>query len=407
MEYIHCYENENDFAGVYDTSSYTEPWASYIESGKTTNYNKNCLTFRIFGDGDIHFTPESGSSIEYKINNGTWGEMPATVSVSRKDIVKFRGWNDGQIGTFSGTTARFSVLGNIMSLVDFDNFRNLTTLPGEGIFKGLFSGCTELFSAKRLELPAEELTKSCYYGMFSGCSSLRSAPALPASALNNDCYHNMFRNCKTLTKAPELPALEMAEHCYDCMFYHCDSLKYPPELPATTLDTFCYSSMFHWSGLVEMPELPATTLAEGCYAYMFEYCYSLRKTTQLRATRLAPKCYRFMFGACKALTADGFTLPATELASECYFGMFNMCESLVNAPDLPAETLPASAYTSMFQQCPNVKYIKCLATDISASNCTKEWVSGVSSIGDFYYTNGVSWPTGINGKPANWRYHAI
>lgn len=379
MEYIHCYENENDFAGVYDTSSYTEPWASYIESGKTTNYNKNCLTFRIFGDGDIHFTPESGSSIEYKINNGTWDEMPATVSVSRKDIVKFRGWNDGQIGTFSGTTARFSVLGNIMSLVDFDNFRNLTTLPGEGIFKELFAGCTGLFSAKRLELPATELVK--------------------------DCYKGLFKNCNNLVSPPALPATELSETCYSEMFYGCTKIMTPPELPATTLAKNCYFRMFRETGLRTAPVLPATIMADYCYDQMFYGCKSLKYPPELPSTELATGCCSSMFQESGLVIAP--ELPATELKHGCYGYMFEKCENLIQAPDLLAPILVKNCYINMFDSCTSLKKIKCMATDISAPDCTRGWVNKIVGSGDFYYASGTPWTRGIAGIPSTWTPHAI
>ena len=57
----------------------------------------------------------------------------------------------------------------------------------------------------------------------------------------------------------------------------------------------------------------------------------------------------------------------------------------------------------MFQGCSNLNYIKCLVTDISASNCTYRWVSGVASTGTFVKAaNMTGWTTGVNGIPENW-----
>ena len=156
-----------------------------------------------------------------------------------------------------------------------------------------------------------------------------------------------------------------------------------------------------------MPKLPATTMVEGCYAYMFEHCYSLTKTTPLASTSLAPRCYRYMFGACTGLTFEGFTLPASELAEECYFGMFDACLSLTAAPELNAAILQPGCYASMFIECYNLKYIQCLATDISATDCTKRWTSGVpASGGNFVKIKTTNWPTNttttFDGIPRNW-----
>ena len=57
----------------------------------------------------------------------------------------------------------------------------------------------------------------------------------------------------------------------------------------------------------------------------------------------------------------------------------------------------------MFYNCTNLNYIKCLATNISATVCTASWVIGVASSGTFVKNpNMSSWTTGVNGIPYNW-----
>ena len=57
----------------------------------------------------------------------------------------------------------------------------------------------------------------------------------------------------------------------------------------------------------------------------------------------------------------------------------------------------------MFQGCTSLNYIKCLATNISASNCTTDWVNGVANSGTFVKNPSMSsWRTGNNGIPTNW-----
>jgi hypothetical protein len=57
----------------------------------------------------------------------------------------------------------------------------------------------------------------------------------------------------------------------------------------------------------------------------------------------------------------------------------------------------------MFSGCSNLNYVKCLATDISANNCTKNWVSGVAASGTFVKDINMSgWTTGNNGIPSDW-----
>jgi hypothetical protein len=83
--------------------------------------------------------------------------------------------------------------------------------------------------------------------------------------------------------------------------------------------------------------------------------------------------------------------------------MFRDCTSLTTAPELPATTLAQSCYRYIFYGCSNLNYIKCLATNISASSCTKNWVDGVASNGTFIkHPNMSNWTTGINGIPSGW-----
>jgi hypothetical protein len=117
---------------------------------------------------------------------------------------------------------------------------------------------------------------------------------------------------------------------------------------------------------------------------------------------MANTCYDHMFRNCTSLTTAP-ELPATTLANKCYENMFEGCTSLTKAPDLSATTLVENCYDQMFYNCTNINYIKCLATDISATGCLTNWVSGVSSTGTFVKNpNMSSWTTGTNGIPSGW-----
>jgi hypothetical protein len=57
----------------------------------------------------------------------------------------------------------------------------------------------------------------------------------------------------------------------------------------------------------------------------------------------------------------------------------------------------------MFNGCSNLNSITCLATDISASNCTTNWVDGVAASGTFTKAASMSsWATGVSSIPRNW-----
>ena len=149
--------------------------------------------------------------------------------------------------------------------------------------------------------------------------------------------------------------------------------------------------------------LPATTLASNCYEEMFNGCKSLTVAPSvLPATTLKNFCYNSMFWNCTSLTTAP-ALPATTLAQNCYSNMFNSCRSLTTAPELPATTLAIGSYSAMFYDCKKLNYIKCLATNISADYCTKDWVGGVASTGTFIKNpNMASWTTGTKGIPSGW-----
>lgn len=404
------------------------------------------LTFNIISGGTINWTASSSSNtitIEYKLNGGKWasitsntGASAPTITVNTGDKIQFRGSNTAygtsasSYSTFGNSTAEFKVEGNIMSLINPTDFATATALQSNYTFNGLFNNCKGLTSAENLVLPATTLADSCYYNMFYGCSSLTTAPKeLPADTLTTNCYVQMFCNCTSLTKVPKLPATTLATYCYRYMFGGCTSLTTAPELPATTLANNCYYQMFYkCSSLATAPALPATTLADGCYRDMFQNCISLTTAPALPATTLAPICYNSMFNGCKSLTqapalpanslvrdcykymfagctslTEAPELPATTLAQDCYNSMFDSCTSLVNAPELPAEILYSGCYSYMFYGCTKLKYIKCLATDISATNCTKNWVDGVAATGTFVKSLNMSeWTTGINGIPTGW-----
>ena len=83
--------------------------------------------------------------------------------------------------------------------------------------------------------------------------------------------------------------------------------------------------------------------------------------------------------------------------------MFRGCTNLVDAPELPATTLTDYCYDTMFYGCSKLSNITILATDISASNCLNNWVSGVSSSGTFTkHKNMTSLPSGSSGIPEGW-----
>jgi hypothetical protein len=96
-------------------------------------------------------------------------------------------------------------------------------------------------------------------------------------------------------------------------------------------------------------------------------------------------------------------LPATTMTTRCYYDMFKDCTSLTTAPEINATTLALKCYYRMFKGCTLLNNIKCLATDISATDCTKNWLLDVSQSGTFTKAASMtSWISGVDGIPTNW-----
>lgn len=110
-----------------------------------------------------------------------------------------------------------------------------------------------------------------------------------------------------------------------------------------------------------------------------------------------------IFRSSKVYDVSNLILPATKLTPNCYSSMFYGCTSLATSPALPATTLASSCYSSMFSGCTSLSYIKCLATDISASYSSSNWLKNVAATGTFIKPSSMtSWSSGASGIPSGW-----
>jgi hypothetical protein len=153
---------------------------------------------------------------EYRICHGlndSWGEWVSgtsyptitEIAVSSGDKIQFRGDNKTYTSQYlhynsfsSSTGTRFTVEGNIMSLINSTDYFSSLNLASGRTFQNLFM-TAGLTSAENLILPARTLNDYCYACMFSGCTNLVNAPELPATTLASNCYAGMFSGCTSLT----------------------------------------------------------------------------------------------------------------------------------------------------------------------------------------------------------------
>ena len=224
--------------------------------------------------------------LQYSKDKTNWSSYSNEISINQGQTLYLKGnnpdgWSQSRtVYSYLSITGSVSINGNVMGLLDNGaapgKEGDITTIPCDYCFIGLFENSTGIKSVSEDFLPATTLAYGCYVGMFDGCISLTTPPKLPATNLAEDCYGNMFSGCSSLTVAPELPATSLTGYCYDWMFQNCSSLKVAPKLPATSLTENCYYGMFNnCTALTTAPELPATSLVSGCYGQIFDGCSSL------------------------------------------------------------------------------------------------------------------------------------
>lgn len=344
------------------------------------DWSKEYLTFEALEAGDFSFT----NDLEYSLNKGAWTSLTGgtALSVNQGDKVRWRATitptSSAGIGTFSAT-CEFNAIGNPLSVRTGDSFVNSTEMPNVYYnFLKLFYQNTKLVNAENLILTSKTLRFYCYQNMFNGCTALITPPVILATTGGQYSCYGMFTGCSSMTTVPSF-TISCSSYTFQSMFKNCTSI--------VTADNITLTGSLNYNTCKEM----------------FYGCTSLTTpiNTLPNAMSSGSACYS-MFQNCSALTSAP-SLPATTLKSACYCNMFNGCTSLTIAPVLPTATLISDCYNGMFKNCSNLKYVKCLATDISASNSHLNWMSGVGSGGTFVQANGMtSWPRSANGVPSNW-----
>jgi len=241
--------------------------------------DNNTLSWKINGN-------VSAKTIYWSTDKTNWISVSSSSSgntittLDTGDKIYLKGSNSAYGGTWGTYTyfvssGKFNVYGNVMSLINNDDFVGKTTFSANFTLYHLFHA-TKIVDASNLILPATTLKNNCYDSLFTDCTLMTKCPkVLPATTLIYYCYSGMFARTSIVTP-PKIKATKLAESCCRTMFIGCASLTTAPELPVTTLATECYRGTFNdCTALTTAPELPATTLVSGCYTNMFKGCTSL------------------------------------------------------------------------------------------------------------------------------------
>jgi hypothetical protein len=116
----------------------------------------------------------------------------------------------------------------------------------------------------------------------------------------------------------------------------------------------------------------------------------------------------YLFDGCiKLIDASKLFLPVfvPSAAEYCYLHMFAGCTNLSSAPILPTTTLSPRCYYELFSGCTSLNKIVSYASNISASNCLRNWLNNTAATGDFYNLGGATYPSGASGIPSGWTVH--
>ena len=230
MKYLKRFKTHSDYE-EYINGGAVLPNVSYCKDERDVHYNpwtppphdysQDYFTMVVTVGGDVAWAGTGDNALYYSKDNGnTWSEPSdgITLSVNEGDKVLWKGetsaTNQG-IGTFSGgTDVRYTVEGNIMSLLFGDDFKGQTSLEDKSYaFYRLFYNNKNITSVEKLSLPATTLAHGCYSSMFYGCTILVTAPELPATTLETECYYNMFQSC---TKLNHIKCLATDISASDC-----------------------------------------------------------------------------------------------------------------------------------------------------------------------------------------------
>lgn len=398
-------------------------------------------------------TPTYLSYVEWSKDGRTWTHTDNTseavtidVQVAQGDKVYWRGSGESMGTAYTAANmsrfssdARFNISGHIISLLKGDDLIDHlehynTSHIRNATFAQLFNDCTTLVDASELSLPTfTSYSSYIFYRTFHGCTSLIAAPALPSLQTATQCYRGTFQGCTSLVTAPSIAAtiLNGTGELYQT-FQGCTALVTPPsDLWPTTLNSVSYYQTFQGCNhMTTMPTLHFTSLASNanhaCYQ-MFSGCSLMEGEVAIDVPHAPHHAFCGMFGSCKITKAyvrcpsadqaafmqtffnmptladidivGATTLGGTQVYQSCFYG----CRATRMNIVLPAGTLTDECYKQMFYtNGGTINHITCLATDISATDCTLNWLLQASSTGTFIQVEGVTWPRGASGIPTGW-----
>lgn len=257
QRFIQSFSTSGDVQTAIDGGQLGKPYVAYLHDEGMIDWNSKevtpplsaqPLTFEIISAGTIMWVAENTGGgepkeLHYSKNGGNWETIFSSTAGTQINVeagdevrVKANGIEGSEMAdrrsSFKGSTSYFNLRGNIASMVDEDNYQNLTVFQNLSRVRNLFQG-TNVVDASNLILPFTVFRKNdAYNRLFADCKKLISAPEIPAAVFQNgigattSIYSNMFENCTSLTRAPKLPTRTLCDYCYYKMFNGCTNLNY-------------------------------------------------------------------------------------------------------------------------------------------------------------------------------------
>ena len=326
-------------------------------------------------------------------------------------------------------------------------------------YQNAFLDCINLINPP--ELPAKVLVEGCYRSTFQGCSKLNNITVYANDISATNCTFRWLYNVASkgtfnnygsarytanspsgiptgwVEKKPNEPDYLYIENTYNginTIYFsttqsgiHPSSDKYSNQVEYST-------DKVNWTTLTFNPSTPQSVIINtGEKLYLrndtgvFNYYNGNANTynTNINVSRsniiggnintlldyknpdtvpLSHSCFFGLFRDNIATTdVSGLKFGNKTLITGCYREMFTNCSKITNAPELPATTLVESCYKNIFYRCENLNSITVYADDISATNCTTDWLYGVASSGTFHNLGSATYTTdSTSGIPSGW-----
>lgn len=265
----------NIYYRIYGTSEWSEYTSSFNISATTTyeayasndfgdsnicnpiecvyqTFDNQYFTVRLLDSGSFLWKmlgSDASYTIEYSKNDGSWTSITSdTTGVSLTGVIgdkfRFRGNNPRYTINDSSTynknysyfdfTVKCNIYGNIMSLINGDNFIGTSlTSSNTYAFCSLFKPTSTitgsyLNDASNLILPIGSTT-GCFRAMFAYSKKMINGPKevrlTEGGSQSHVCYF-MFQGCNAMKVGPDLPTENnTGQYIYQQMFNGCNSIK--------------------------------------------------------------------------------------------------------------------------------------------------------------------------------------